>query len=145
MTSNVAAKIHSTERFLSAADLRARPNDIFVFGDNTLRVGKGGAAALRDEPNAYGFITKRVPTNADDSFYRCEDYQEVFEEELKKLTDQILSNPDKTFMISKLGAGLANRYQIFEGIIEPGLKTLLQYPNVEFLFPIQQKRKRLSL
>lgn len=35
------------------------PNAIFVFGDNLLRVGYGGAAILRDHPQTYGFITKK--------------------------------------------------------------------------------------
>ena len=30
---------------------------LFVFGDNTYRVGKGGTAAVRDEPNAMGVVT----------------------------------------------------------------------------------------
>ena len=64
--------------------LQENPNVIFVFGDNLLRKGKGGAAKLRDEPNTYGFITKKAPNNQDSSFYRPIEYRYIFEEELRK-------------------------------------------------------------
>jgi len=114
--------------------LNNNPNYIFVFGDNTLRKGKGGAAKLRDEPNSYGFITKKYPNNQNNSFYKPEEYQYVFDIEFEKLKDLIIKNPNKKFLISKLGAGLANRYHIFEEIIEPQLQKLKKYLNVSFLY-----------
>lgn len=69
--------------------LRDNPDHIFVFGDNRLRTGKGGAAKLRDEPNVYGFITKKFPNNQESSFYRPEEYQKVFEREIEKLINTI--------------------------------------------------------
>jgi len=53
---------HMTKEYL-----RAHPEVIFVFGDNLIHRGKGGAAKLRDEPNTYGFITKKYPNNIDSS------------------------------------------------------------------------------
>ena len=114
-----------TEKFL-----RNNPNVIFVFGDNTIRKGKGGAATLRDEPNTYGFITKKYPNNNDRSFYRPPEYADVFYAELLQLAKEIEKNPKKTYLISKLGAGLANRYKIYEVVIEPGLKKLELFENV---------------
>jgi len=114
--------------------LNNNPNYIFVFGDNTLRKGKGGAAKLRDEPNSYGFITKKYPNNQNNSFYKPEEYQYVFDIEFEKLKDLIIKNPNKKFLISKLGAGLANKYHIFEEIIEPQLQKLKKYLNVSFLY-----------
>ena len=113
--------------------LRKNPNHIFVFGDNLQRKGKGGASKLRDEPNTYGFITKKAPNNNSGSFYKPEEYEIKFESELKNLIKQIEKNPDKTFFISKLGGGLANKYNIYEKIIKPGLERLKEYENVEFL------------
>lgn len=108
---------------------------IFVFGDNTLRKGYGGAAALRDHSQTYGFITKKYPDNHDTSFYRPSDYSVIFYEELLKLREYIQEEPFKTFYISQLGAGLANKYYIWENIIKQGLeKNLQQYPNVVFLW-----------
>ena len=113
--------------------LRENPDVIFVFGDNLIRKGKGGAAALRDEPNTYGFITKKYPNNKDESFYGIWEYKLVFKVEMILLIDLIISNPDKTFLITKLEAGLANRYHIYEKIIKPGLKMLKAYDNVVLL------------
>lgn len=115
--------------------LRNHPDCIFVFGDNTCRRGKGGAAVLRDEPNSYGFITKRYPSNEDGSFFLPEEYESIFKKELDKLEKMIESNPNKTFLISKLGSGLANRYSIFETVIYDGLIALDEkYENVKLLF-----------
>lgn len=115
--------------------LRSHPNSVFVFGDNLIRKGKGGAATLRDEPNTYGFITKKAPNNQDESFYRPEEYEPVFIKEISKLRQEILANPDKTYLISKLGAGLANRYRIWETVIEPNICTILgHFKNVLFLW-----------
>ena len=115
--------------------LQSHPDEIFVFGDNQLHKGKKGAAELRDEPNTLGFITKKEPTNRDEAFYKPGEYEKIFESEMGKLITAIISFPDKTFLISKLGAGLANRFSIFEKVIEPRLKLFLsKYPNVKFLY-----------
>lgn len=43
-------------------DLRANPDVLYVFGDNTLRVGLGGQAGeMRGEPNAVGIATLWEP------------------------------------------------------------------------------------
>ena len=116
--------------------LQEHPDHIFVFGDNTLRKGCAGAAILRYEPNAYGFITKRFPNNLATSFYKSEEYKEIFRKELFYLDVKIQMNPDQTYLISKLGAGLANKYNIWEKVIQPGLEPLRKYPNVIFLWEV---------
>lgn len=115
--------------------LKNHPNHVFVFGDNTVRKGYKGGALLRSEPNSYGFITKKYPNNQSTSFYRPEEYEKIFWQELKLLEQLIEREAEKTFLISQLGGGLANRYHIYEKVIAPNLKEeLKQYPNVEFLF-----------
>jgi len=109
------------------------PNAYFVFGDNLERYGFGGAAKLRDHPHAIGFITKKFPDNKDNSFYKPEEYSSVFFEELSKLVKTIERRSDKIFYISQLGAGLANRYNIWEKLIHHNLVlTLEKYCNVVF-------------
>ena len=98
--------------------LRDNPNIIFVFGDNEGRVGYGGAAALRDEPNTYGFITKK-DLGEMEANYTPQEYYPVFLKECDKLREKVKSNPDKMFYVSKIGAGLANKFGIWEKIIEP--------------------------
>ena len=124
-----------TEIIITKDYLKSHQNEIFVFGDNTLHQGKGGAAALRNESNVYGFITKRYPNNDDKSFYKPVVYAEIYAIEIDKLKNAIESNQDKIFLISKLGAGLANRYNIFEKVIAKFIKNdLSAYKNVKFLW-----------
>jgi hypothetical protein len=107
----------------------------FVFGDNTIHQGYGGAAILRDHPRAYGFITKKYPDNKDESFYKPEEYQVDFLASAVELMLFIEQNMDKTFYISQLGGGLANKYNIWEKIIKTGLiKYFNKYENVVFLW-----------
>ena len=58
--------------------LNRHGNVLFIFGDNSRHFGKGGAAKLRDRPNAIGFVTKKYPSNEDSSFFTLNDYSEVF-------------------------------------------------------------------
>jgi len=122
-------------KYITTQYLWSHQNEVFVFGDNNKRVGCGGAAKLRGEPNTYGFITKKAPDHNDGSYYHPEEYEGVFVREYVKLHNEIKTHPEKKYLISKLGAGLANRYHIFEKIIEPNLKSGLEHlPNVEFLW-----------
>ena len=121
---------HITEKFLNE-----HPEAVFVFGDNLLRFGKGGAAKLRDHSGSYGFITKKYPSNHYESFFKVEEYRPIFETELRFLVEEIKHSPEKTFYVSKLGGGLANHHRIWEEVIKDGLeKGLKKFPNVVFLW-----------
>lgn len=120
-------------KFITEIFLRTHPECIFVFGDNLKRKGYGGAAVVRDLKNTYGFITKKYPTNDLKSFYTQEEYVNIFFEEVGKFLRYVNANRDKTFLVSKLGAGLANKHKIFEKIINPYFKRLEltdQFPNI---------------
>jgi hypothetical protein len=109
------------------------PDSYFIFGDNLIREGMGGAAILRYHPHAIGFITKKYPDNKDNSFYKPEEYSPVFFEELEKLKTIIQKRPDKKFYISQLGGGLANKYRIWQKLIRHNLvKELENFDNVIF-------------
>lgn len=124
------------ERLISKSYLRDHPNEIFVYGDNLQRTGKGGAAIFRSEPNTHGFITKKFPSYHDSSFFHPEEYKSIFEKEFLKLEKVIVDNPDKKYLISRIGGGLAGRFGIFEKVILPRIVDLKKYQNVEFLFEI---------
>ena len=117
-------------KYITAEFLKKNPDVIFVFGDNLVRAGKGGAAKLRDEPNTYGFLTKKYPNNKDSSFFHPKEYKKVFYREFLFLIKKIKKNPEKTYIIPKLGSGLANRYFIYEKIIQPNLEKLKSLKNV---------------
>jgi hypothetical protein len=115
--------------------LRDNLDICFIFGDNKAGFGLGGAAALRYEPNTYGFVTKIFPDNRDVSFYRPAEYLPVYLKEIEKLKNFIARGEYKCYLISKLGGGLANKYGIWEKIIEPNIrKDLEEFNNVIYLF-----------
>ena len=111
-------------KFISEEDLDNHPDWIFVFGDNLIRRGYGGAAKLRDHAQSYGFITKKYPDWKDASFYTPEEYHPIFVQELAKLVKVIQDNPNKMFIISKLGSNLANKFGIYEAVIRDRLIDL---------------------
>ncbi len=111
------------EMMITREYLRANPTHIFVFGDNKLHVGHGGAASLRDEINTYGFVTKLRPDNNDESFYKPETYHNEYAHNITHLLSCINRNQDHIFLVSKLGAGLANKYGIWEKFLKQHLET----------------------
>jgi hypothetical protein len=113
--------------------LDQNPETYFVFGDNLQKSGKEGACVLRDHPRSIGFITKKFPDNLDGSFYRPEEYVPVFFEELEKLRKKVESEPNKVFYISRIGSSLANKFHIWEKLIQPFLThTFKKHSNVIF-------------
>lgn len=50
------------QKFIFREDLKNNPDVLYIFGDNTERVGYGGQAKeMRGEPNAFGIVTKNLP------------------------------------------------------------------------------------
>jgi hypothetical protein len=67
--------------------MELNPDVVFVFGDNTRRIGKGGQAVIRDFPNTLGIATKRIGDMARGSFFEegnADDLKAV-EDDLAKL------------------------------------------------------------
>jgi len=118
--------------------LRENPDHMFVFGDNTIRRGKKGAAMLRHHSQSYGFITKKRPSYDASAYYTPAEYKHVFKKEMEKLIRDVECCPHLTFLISKLGFGLANKYGIYQKVIRDGLRVLEKYDNVKFLFDLNE-------
>lgn len=57
------------EEWFSVEQCRHNPNRLYVFGDNLIRIGKGGQACIRDEINSYGIATKRTPSMDNQAFF----------------------------------------------------------------------------
>ena len=115
--------------------LEENPFCILVFGDDVLNKNRLGYASLRDLPNTFGFIVKKLAKIEFRAYYTPNEYQPVFESEFKKFEQKIKNNPDYTFLISRLtaGKGMGNKHYIYETIIRDGLAILDKYPNVVFL------------
>ena len=130
------------EIYVTADFLSKHPTSVFVFGDNTARVGTGGAAKLRHFDNTYGFITKKTPAHGEAQYYYTEsEYVFKYAREVISLGKMITSLPNTTFIISKLGGGLANWgvNNLFMNIIRPTIFDLLNQltkgaTNIVYLF-----------
>lgn len=48
-----------TVTIFSETECRDNPSNLYVFGDNMERVGRGGQAVIRYEPNSIGIATKK--------------------------------------------------------------------------------------
>lgn len=88
--------------------LRKHPNIIWVFGDNLSRIGSGGQAIIRNEPNTFGLVTKRNPDHKPGSYMTGipEDYEAVASD-LDRLHQLISTGASIVFPSSGLGTGLA--------------------------------------
>jgi hypothetical protein len=72
-------------------DVKYHQNKIFIFGDNDLRIGKGGQAIIRELNNTIGIRTKKEPNNYKNSFYSDIDYSE----NILKIKEDILNIKNK--------------------------------------------------
>jgi uncharacterized protein YehS (DUF1456 family) len=89
------------------ADVKANPNKIYVFGDNTQRTGTGGQAQIRNNSNAMGIATKLAPSMNDSAFMTDKDLAKnkaVIDGDIAKI-----KATGKTVVFPKdgLGTGLA--------------------------------------
>jgi hypothetical protein len=66
-TNQIPNNVEVVSRYTNA-DVKANPNKIYVFGDNTQRVGTGGQAQIRNNENAFGIATKIEPNNSKEAF-----------------------------------------------------------------------------
>jgi len=111
-TQMVSATIEPTKNVevvdrYSVADLQANPDKIYVFGDNTQRVGTGGQAQIRNNPNAMGIATKISPSMDESAFMSDEDLtnnKQVIDGDIAKIkaTGKVVVMPK-----DGLGTGLA--------------------------------------
>jgi len=108
--------------FWTVREVQRRPDDIFVFGDNDIRRGRGGQAIIRDCDNTIGIRTKRLPSMTPGSFYSDT------EEQLQNILDDFLAvaelNLDHKvwFPANGFGTGRARL-----GITAPRCAALVEY------------------
>jgi hypothetical protein len=98
--------VETVEKYTNA-DVKANPNKIYVFGDNLQRTGTGGQAQIRNNPNAFGIVTKLKPTMNDDAFMSDNDLdmnRQNIDSDIRKIKAQ---NKTVVFPKDGLGTGLA--------------------------------------
>lgn len=102
--------------------LRARPDVLFVFGDNEARKGMGGqAAACRGEPNAVGIATKRAPSMAESAFWSDADFKRcaaIIDKDMEPLFTHVLAGGTVVFPRAGIGTGLSQLPQRAPSLME---------------------------
>ena len=99
--------------YFSIEKCRKNPKNLYVYGDNIIRIGKGGQAIIRDEPNAFGIATKASP-----SIYMSDiDYFEnirIINNDIFKIREAYKNDMYDSiiFSINGLGTGLSNMQQV---------------------------------
>ena len=98
------------QKYITEQDCLNNPNSLYIFGDNALRKGKAGQAQIRDCENSFGIITKRYPSNYDESFLTdCMRDALIVKNDLNNLEKILESKQYDTLVIPEdgLGTGLA--------------------------------------
>lgn len=93
------------------ADLQANPDILYVFGDNTQRVGMGGQAGeMRGEPNAVGVATKVTPAASPGAYFSDSAYVANcarIDADLEPLEAHLLAGGTVVFPLDGIGTGLS--------------------------------------
>ncbi len=103
--------IEVVERYTDA-NVKANPNKIYVFGDNTQKKGTAGQAQIRGNKNAMGIATKFKPDTTEDSYFNDDTISENIGDinsDIEAIKTRLENNPTFTLVFPKdgLGTGLA--------------------------------------
>jgi hypothetical protein len=94
-------------------DARRNPEILYVFGDNTRRIGMGGqAGALRGEKNAVGVATKYFPGDAEEDYFgdepaQIEAQKRILDTDMKPLFAQLVAGGVVIWPSDGIGTGLS--------------------------------------
>lgn len=93
-------------KWYTKAILHANPNITFVFGDNALRVGRGGQAMpCRGEPNVLGIATKMSPHDYMTDTSEC---FKIIETDMRKLFALLREGRIVGYPLNGIGTGFAD-------------------------------------
>lgn len=100
--------IFRTIKFYTRETIKSKPNELFVFGDNLVRMGYGGQAkAARGEPNAVGIPTKVKPDMTASAFLSDDQFDRWLEAS-RSAFDRIQNHNDVVnWPEDGIGTGLA--------------------------------------
>jgi len=121
------------ENFLN---VRTNKDKIFVFGDNLIGQGKGGQAIIRDEKNAFGIPTKRLPSMSEEAFFSDkEDERKAVLSKLRELYKLSKSGIEIVFPKDGLGTGLAEMHIRSPKLFKEMNDIIFEYWNIKFEEP----------
>ena len=99
------------QKRIHRADLQSNPDRLYVFGDNTLRVGMGGQAKeMRHEPNAVGIATKWTPSMDDAAFFsdgQLYQIRQIWIEDTERLVTHLFEGGTVVWPTDGIGTGLS--------------------------------------
>jgi hypothetical protein len=130
-----------TRDLYSVDMLRANPEKVYVFDDNTQRCGKEGQSIIRYEPNALGIATKLKPYDLADSYFEDdnEEHWQIIKQDLEALRVLQLEGKDIVFSTSVLGTGLSRMPEFCPALFARMNKVLFNVfliKNVWLSFPL---------
>ena len=96
----------TTKKWYTPELVRANRDVLFVFGDNAERVGHGGQAVIRDEPNVIGVATKLDPAHYFND--ASQDDFDTMRMDLAILTDDLFNGETVVLPEGGLGTGLSD-------------------------------------
>ena len=101
--------------YWSVDDVKKSTDKFFVFGDNNARVGNGGQAIIRNQPNTIGIRTKKGPSNKSAAFYTDSDYEincKYILEDVIKIRSYWIMGKTIVFAKDGYGTGLAKLKEV---------------------------------
>jgi hypothetical protein len=102
-------EVFEFEEQLNVNLCQKNPDALIVYGDNLLGKGKAGQAIIRDEYNAFGVPTKRLPSVKDGSFFNDkQDEYDLVKDKLVYLWEQHEEGKSIILPSNMIGTGLAN-------------------------------------
>lgn len=72
----MAQEVIEYKGFWTIRTTRQYSEYIFIFGDNDIKRGKKGQAVIRDQPNAFGIPTKKLPSLLNEAFYTDDEFDQ---------------------------------------------------------------------
>jgi exodeoxyribonuclease-5 len=107
----ITSKVERTTRMINRSELRANPKTLYLFGDNDSRKGLAGQAKeMRNEPNAIGVSTKKLPANSEQSYKTDAELdvnKKIIKDDIDKAIAAWSTGKYNKLIIPQLGVGLA--------------------------------------
>lgn len=129
-------KVERSTRMINRSELRKNTRTLYLFGDNDARKGLGGQAKeMRNEPNAIGISTKKLPATSEQSYKtdaELDQNKKIITDDINKVIAAWDSGKYDKLVIPEIGTGLAElptRAPQTYAFLQQELKRLENYIN----------------